>query len=106
MRSRKEAQAACRSRRHVVRLAEEENLALDVRFSLDQRSDRAHRRREERAVRREAIGGSHGPPVRPDEAALKVSGLPARALVGSPAQRNERRAEIQPGREFLANPCK
>ena len=48
--------------RHVVRLADEENLALDVGFGLDQGRDRAHSRRKERAVRREAIGGSHGPP--------------------------------------------
>ncbi len=49
------------ARRHVVRLANQENLALDVGLGLDHGRDRAQSRRKESAVRRKAVGGSHGP---------------------------------------------
>ena len=65
MRSRKGAGSLSKPGAHVVRLADQENLALHVRLGLDQGRDRAHSRRKERAVRREAIGGSHRVPVRP-----------------------------------------
>jgi hypothetical protein len=45
--------------RHVARLADEDDLVAPVRLGFDQRSDGAQSRGKERAVRREAIGGSH-----------------------------------------------
>src|SRR3984885_12332283 len=48
------------TRRHVVWLAYEKNLALYVWFGLHHGCDRAHSRRKERPVRRETISGSHG----------------------------------------------
>ncbi len=42
--------------RHVLGLADEENLGALVRLGLDQRDDRAHCGRKERTVRRKAEG--------------------------------------------------
>ena len=64
MRSRKGAGELVETRRHVVRLADEEDFALPLRLRFDHGSDRAQSRRKERPIRREAIGGSHGPPFR------------------------------------------
>ena len=55
------AQSAAQSveaRRHVVGLADEEDLMGGVGLGVDKRGDGAHRRRKERTVRREAIGGA------------------------------------------------
>ncbi len=75
----------------VVGLAEEENLALLVRLGLDQGSDRAHCGREERPVRREAIGGSHCVPRSPHflRPLARSRGPRARgSLTGSTARAN------------------
>src|SRR5208282_6127072 len=47
------------ARRHVFRLADEKDLMGGVRLGRDERGDGSDRRRKERAVRGEAIGGSH-----------------------------------------------
>ena len=59
MRSRNGPGELVEAGRHVVRLADEDDLVAPVRLGLDERGDGAQRGREERAVGREAIGGSH-----------------------------------------------
>ena len=72
------------ARRNIVRRADEKNLAPNARFGLDEGSNRAHRRRKKRAVRREAIGGSHA--VSPYQRAWPRSLARQRSLSPSPAR--------------------
>ena len=59
MRSRKAAGEPVEAGRDIVRLADEEDVALAVRLGLDERRDGPDRRRKKGAVGRETIGGPH-----------------------------------------------
>ena len=90
--------------RHVVRLADEDDLVAPVRLGLDERGDGAHRRGEERAVRREAIGGSHEVPFSPFDALARRRVNLAVGPDCRPARLESRRLSKAPSRWFARGP--